>query len=98
MRMRVFRIKLNGAVQHLERLAIGFTSRPVMQDLASQDVLIRGHIVGSFTLDPMMPGRFNATKQRRDNSRRNLVLNCENVLKLPVIAYSPALGLFLVLH
>src|SRR5262245_4743285 len=69
-----------------------------MQNLASQDVLVRCHVAGSFSLDPIMPGGLDATKQGCDDSRCNLVLNCENILKLPVVAFSPDMRLCLAVN
>jgi hypothetical protein len=31
-------------------------------------------------------------RERRDNRARHLVLNCENIVKLPVISFGPSMG------
>ena len=85
----VVRVKLDGPVEHPHRLGIGLAGRPMMQDLPGQDAFVRRHVGGSLALHAIMPGRFNATEQGRDNGRGDLVLNCENIVELSIVSLGP---------
>src|ERR1700733_10658444 len=61
----------------------------MVQDLASQNILIGCHIFGGLSLNLVMPGSFDAARKRCGDRRCNLVLNSENVLKLSIVSFSP---------
>jgi hypothetical protein len=61
----------------------------MVQNLASQNILIRCHIFGGLSLNLVMPGSFDAAGKRCGDRRCNLVLNSENVLELSIVSFSP---------
>ena len=71
------------------RLDVVFHPRAMVKYLGSKDEFIRGHILGRVALDELIGGGFNPSGQRRDNGRRHLVLDSEDILKLSVVALGP---------
>ena len=70
----------------------------MMQNFPGQHVFVCGHVGGSLALNAIVPGGLNATEQGRDNGRGNLVLNCENIVELSIVALGPDVCLCLAVN
>ena len=92
-RVRVFRIELDRLVQHAQRLGVRFARRPMVQHLAGEHVFVGRHVLGPLALGALVRRRLDAAAQRRDDRRRHLVLDRENVLELAVVALGPDMRL-----
>ena len=85
-------IKLDRPAKRAKSLGVGFSVRPVMQDLAGQHVLVGRHVRGGLPLDPIVPRSLDAAKEGRRDGRGDLVLDGEDVLELAIVALGPDMG------
>src|ERR1700751_4232567 len=61
----------------------------MMQDFCRQNTLVGGHVIGPLALRAVMPGSFNAARERRNDRASHLVLDGEYILELAVVAFGP---------
>ena len=88
-RVGVFRVQRDGAIEHALRFRVVFPRRAMVQYLARQHVFVGSHALRGLALRAIVAGRFDPAGERADDRAAHLVLDGEDVLDLAVVALGP---------
>ena len=86
-------VEPDGALQQLKGRLVVRLGRAMMAQLAGEHALIGRHALGRLVDRAVMHGRLDASRQGRDHRCGHLVLDCEDVRKLAVIAVGPDMAI-----
>src|SRR5262249_54721613 len=87
--MCVVCVERQRTIDGLERFEVVLPARAMVQYLGGKYQLVGRHALSRIALDTLIGRGLHPARQRCGNRRRHIVLDFEDALELPVIAFSP---------